>query len=282
MQSVLITGASSGIGEACARHLDEKGFQVFAGVRKQSDGDRLAKGGRQIVPVLIDVTERDSIGKALQEIERAVNGRGLWGLINNAGLVVGGPLELVSIERLRMQLEVNLIGQVAVTKAFLPCLRKAGGRIVNMSSISGRIAAPMLGPYAASKFALEAFSDSLRRELRPWGMEVIVVEPGAIATPIWRKSIARVDDYLAEMPEESRRLYQEGIEKARKSAIKMSEEAVPAAQVAEVVGRALTSSKPRTRYLVGRDAKFAARLAWLFPDRLMDWMMRRSKRSLTD
>jgi NAD(P)-dependent dehydrogenase (short-subunit alcohol dehydrogenase family) len=277
LQSVLITGASTGIGKACAHYLDGRGIRVFAGVRRQADGDRLEKEANQIEPVLIDVTDAESIENSVTTIEDSLGGEGLLGIVNNAGVVVGGPLELLPIDRLRMQLEVNLIGQVAVTQAFLPFLRRAQGRVVNMSSISGRIAAPMLGPYALSKFALEAFSDSLRRELHPWGIHVSVVEPGAIATPIWRKSIDRVDDVLAGMPEQTRQLYGEGIERAREAAIKMSEEAVPAVEVAEVVYHALTSPKPRTRYLVGKDAKIAARLAWLLPDRVMDWVMRRSR-----
>ena len=278
-QAVVITGASTGIGEACARYLVDKGFQVFAGVRRQADADRLIRiGSNHLVPLFIDVTESESISKAAETVGTAVGDAGLAGLVNNAGVVVGGPLELIPIERLRMQLEVNLIGQVAVTQTFLPFLRQAKGRVVNMGSISGRIASPMLGPYAMSKFGLEAFSDSLRRELHPWGIHVSIVEPGAIATPIWDKSIDRVDHVLKDMPEEAMRLYGENIEAARTIARKMSDEAIPTTHVAKVVHHALTAPKPRTRYLVGKDAKIAARMAWLIPDRAMDWVIRKSRR----
>jgi NAD(P)-dependent dehydrogenase (short-subunit alcohol dehydrogenase family) len=274
-QAVLITGASTGIGEACARYLVDRGFRVFAGVRKQADADRLQS--ERLMPLLIDVTESASIEKARETVGTAVSDVGLAGLVNNAGVVIGGPLELISTERLRTQLEVNLIGQVAVTRVFLQFLRQAKGRVVNMSSISGRIASPLLGPYAMSKFGLEAFSDSLRRELDPWGIHVSIVEPGAIATPIWNKSIDRVDHVLKDMPEKVKSLYGESIEAARTAARKMSDEAIPAIHVAKVVHHALTASKPRTRYLVGKDAKVAARMAWLLPDRALDWIIKKSR-----
>jgi NAD(P)-dependent dehydrogenase (short-subunit alcohol dehydrogenase family) len=276
--NVVITGASTGIGEACAHYLDRRGFQVFAGVRKRSDGERLKKeASSRLTPLFIDVTDGEAIAKAARTVEEAVAGCGLAGLVNNAGIAVGGPLELVQVERLRMQLEVNLIGQIVTTKAFLPLLRQARGRIVNMSSISGRIAAPMIGPYAISKFGLEAFTDSLRRELYPWGIHVSSVEPGAIDTPIWGKAIDRADKAVEQIPQEAQDLYGERIEEAQRAAVRMSEEAIPALEVAKVVHHALTASSPNTRYLVGKDAKRIARLAWLLPDRAMDWIMRRSK-----
>jgi len=277
-QSVVVTGSSTGIGEACTHYLNDRGFQVFATVRNQSDGDRLVKTASSgLVPLLVDVTEKTTIVEAAKTVSREVGNRGLAGLVNNAGVVVGGPLELIPIDRLRMQLEVNLLGQVAVTQAFAPLLRQARGRIVNMSSISGRIASPMIGPYAISKFALEAFSDSLRRELFPWGITVSVVEPGAISTPIWEKSIDRVDYVLEEMPRETRELYGASIDEARSAAVKMSENAIPTTEVAKAVHHALTASRPRTRYLVGKDARVIATLAWLLPDRTMDWIMRRAR-----
>ena len=276
-QAVVITGASTGIGESCAHYLTDKGFQVFAGVRKQADSDRLTReGSGHVTPLFIAVTESDSIAKAAKTVGTALGDAGLAGLVNNAGVVVGGPLELVPIERLRMQLEVNLIGQVAVTQAFVPLLRRARGRVVNMGSVSGRIASPMVGPYSMSKFALEAFNDSLRRELHRWGIRVSIVEPGAIATPIWDKSIDRVEHVLNNMSEDARRLYGESIEAARKTARKASEAAIPTIHVARAVHHALTAPTPRTRYLVGKEAKIAARAAWLLPDRAMDWIIRKS------
>jgi NAD(P)-dependent dehydrogenase (short-subunit alcohol dehydrogenase family) len=275
-QSVVITGASTGIGHACAHYLAERGFKVFAGVRSGSDADRLVgEVGRALVPVFIDVTENETIAKAAEEVGKAIGDDGLTGLVNNAGVSVGGPLEFLPIERLRKQLEVNLIGQVAVTQYFLPHLRRAKGRVVNMGSISGRIASPLIGPYSMSKYGLEAFSDSLRRELYPWGIHVSLVEPGAVATPIWDKATTRAERAIKNMSPEARNLYGQSVEGARRAAVKMSEEAIPADEVAKVVHHALTAPKPRTRYLVGKDAKIAALLAWLLPDRAMDGVIRK-------
>src|SRR2546429_6668900 len=183
--AVLISGASTGIGRACAEHLDGLGFAIFAGVRNQSDADSLrGAGSGRTQPVMLDVTEPESIASALRIVDEAATA-GLSGLVNNAGISVGGPLEFVEIDEWRRGLEVNFIGQVAVTQAALPALRKARGRIVNMTSIGGRLASPFLGPYNASKYALEAVTDSLRLELRQFGVAVAAIEPGAVATPIW-------------------------------------------------------------------------------------------------
>jgi NAD(P)-dependent dehydrogenase (short-subunit alcohol dehydrogenase family) len=276
-RNVVITGASSGIGEACAHHLHDRGFRVFAGFRNESDGQRLGSvGSDRLVPLHLDVTKPESIASAMNTVRTTVGDDHLFGLVNNAGVAVGGPLELVPIERLRMQLEVNVIGPVAVTQAFLPLIRRARGRIVNIGSISGRIASPMVGPYSISKFGLEAFSDSLRRELQPWGIRVVLVDPGAIATPIWKKSIDRTSQVLQTIPEEARSLYGEKIEQGRATAVKMSEKAIPAVEVARIVHAALTVTRPRTRYMVGREAKMAALLAWLLPDRALDWILSKS------
>ena len=179
--SVLVTGASTGIGEATARRMKAAGWEVFAAARKDGDLERLR--GEGLTPLKLDVTDAGSIAAAKAE----VGGRKLHGLVNNAGVAVSGPIEHVPLDELRRQLEVNLVGQVAVIQAFLPNIREAKGRIVNVSSIGGRIALPLVGPYAASKVGLEAVSDSLRRELRPWGIHVSVIEPGAVVTPIWEK-----------------------------------------------------------------------------------------------
>ena len=186
--SVVITGASTGIGEACALHLDQLGWRVFAGVRKDSDGEALQrKASPRLMPVRIDVTDAASIAGAREIVARELGDRGLDGLVNNAGVVVAGPLEFVPMDDLRRQLEINVIGQIAVTQAFLSFVRTARGRIVNIGSVSGKMATPFVGPYAASKFAMEALTDALRCELRPWGIQVSIVEPGSIATPIWEK-----------------------------------------------------------------------------------------------
>lgn len=192
--SVLITGSSTGIGQACALEFHRRGFQVFAGVRREQDGQRLwEQTSDRLVPVLIDVTDAESIANTAAMIREATGEKGLVGLVNNAGITVAFPLEFIPLEELRRQLEVNVVGHVAVTQAMLPMLRTARGRIVNVSSISGRIAAPYVGPYAASKHALEAISDSLRIELRNFGIHVALIEPGDVDTPIWQKSRAAAD-----------------------------------------------------------------------------------------
>ena len=265
---VLVTGASTGIGEATARHLAELGFNVFAGVRKDADAERLR--GARIEPVRIDVADDASVAAATEEIGTAVGAGGLAGLVNNAGIAIAGPLEFLPIEEFTRQLDVNVVGVVRTTQAMLPLIRAARGRIVNISSIGGRVALPMVAPYNASKFAVEAISDSLRRELRPWGIQVAVIEPGAVATPIWDKSLAVADDIRAGAPPEMEERYGAVIDKVREESMKNARDGVPPRQVAEAVAHALTAPKPRTRYLVGRDAKVRARVAAVLPDRAMD------------
>ena len=193
-RTVLITGASTGIGQACATTLAANGWHVFAGVRREQDADRLStQSPGKITPVIIDVTDAATIQNARAQVESSLGDKGLVGLVNNAGIGLGGPIEFVDLDRLREQFEVNVFGQVRVIQAFAARLRQAKGRMVNMSSISGRIAIPFLGPYAASKFALEAISDALRLELRPHGVHVSVIEPGSIATPIWEKARQRAE-----------------------------------------------------------------------------------------
>jgi NAD(P)-dependent dehydrogenase (short-subunit alcohol dehydrogenase family) len=269
----VVTGASTGIGEATAHHLKQLGFEVHAGVRKPEDAERLRAAG--VRPLTLDVTDPESIAAARSEV-----GEGpLAGLVNNAGVAVSGPVEFVPIDELRRQLEVNLIGQVAVTQAFLPQLREARGRIVNVSSIGGRVALPLMSPYSASKFGLEAVSDSLRRELRDFGVGVILIEPGGVKTPIWRKGNSAADELLASAPPEAERLYGGLIEALRAEADKIDRErGLPPEAVAEVIGEALTANRPRTRYLVGRDAKIRARAAGLLPDRVMDALIARTLR----
>ncbi len=272
--SVVVTGASTGIGEATATHLAGLGFDVLAGVRKDEDAERLRGDGAR--PVKLDVTDAGSIAAAREEIDAACGGR-LAGLVNNAGIAVAAPLEYIPVDRLREQLEVNLIGQVAVTQALLPFLRAAKGRIVNVSSIGGRIALPLAGPYAASKFALEAVSDSLRRELRHLGVDVVVIEPGGIKTPIWKKGNAAAEEMLKDVPEEAEALYGKLVATLRAESEKIgTERGLPPSAVAEVIGTAMTSGKPKTRYLVGRDAKLRAAIAKRVPDRVMDALIRRA------
>ncbi len=273
--TVVVTGASTGIGEASALHLRELGFDVFAGVRKDEDAEWLESAGLR--PLKLDVTDESSIRDAREDVEEAVGERRLAGLVNNAGIAVSAPLEFVPIDEFRRQLEVNLIGQLAVTQAFLPLLRRSYGRIMNISSIGGRVALPLGGPYAASKFALEAVSDSLRRELRHLGVEVIVVEPGGVKTPIWQRGRAAAESMQEKMPPEAEGLYGKLVEAVLAETVKIERDrGLPPQAVAEVIGHALTAAKPRTRYLVGRDAKLRAAMAKRLPDRAMDALIGRT------
>ena len=273
---VLITGASTGIGAACAVACAKRGMTVFAGVRSL-DGTNGLKitGGTDIIPLLLDVTDGESIKRAAAAVGSRVGGAGLFGLINNAGIAIGGPLELIPLDHLRRQLEVNVTGQIAVTQAVLPLLRVARGRIVNMGSIAGRGTIPMMGPYSASKHALEALTDALRLELYPWGIEVSIIEPGAIATPIWDKSLKRSLEVEAEMPADRKHLYQVAAERIRESVGQAAARAIPTDAVVEAVLHALTASRPKTRYLVGGDAKLRAFMQKWLPDRLQDWILKK-------
>ena len=271
--AVVVTGASTGIGEACALQLDRMGFSVFAGVRREADGNALEqKASGRLTPVFIDVADEVSIASAVETVSAAVGDSGLAGLVNNAGIAVPAPIELVPLDALRRQLEVNVIGQVSVTQAFLPLVRKAQGRIVNMGSIAGRLAIPFLGPYCMSKFAMEALTDSLRVELRPWGIKVSLVEPGRIATPIWGKGIATGRGL---MKDRHNTLYGPLAAAIEGAVSKADGRGIHPDKVAEVVAHALTSRRPKTRYLVGLDAHIQATLANLVPDWLLDGLIMR-------
>lgn len=272
---VLITGASSGIGFASAAHLAAGGVLVLAGVRRPEDGERLSRQGTGLIrPVILDVTEEDSI-QAAAEAARTMLPDGLDGLVNNAGIAVGGPMELVPMERVRRQFDVNLFGLVRVTQTFLPWLRRARGRIVNIGSVSGLSTSPLFGPYCASKYALEAVTDALRMELNRWGISVSVIEPGPVATPIWDKGRR---DAVAAPEEESRlmELYADEFEAVKRMVQYAERVAVPPERVAEKVEHALLSSRPRTRYLVGpRGVGLQLKLERWLPDRWRDWVVRR-------
>ncbi|HXK33003.1 MAG TPA: SDR family oxidoreductase [Dehalococcoidia bacterium] len=274
--AVVVTGASSGIGEACALHLEGLGFDVFAGVRKQADADALrSRASAHLTPIMIDVTDEGTIRTAAEEVRTAVGPRGLHGLVNNAGIGVAGPLEVLPVDELRRQFEVNVIGQVAVTQAFLSDIRKARGRIVFMGSVAGRFSAPFLGPYSASKHAIEALTDALRCELRPWGIQVAVVEPGSIATPIWDKGQAEADRLIAQLGAGAEELYGEAVERVREYARQRAVRGTPPDRVAEAVAHFLTSRRPKTRYMVGLGARLQTVLATVAPDRAVDALVSR-------
>ena len=270
-RAVLITGSSTGIGAACALDLDRQGFRVFAGVRSEGDGRRLQeKASQRLVPVMLDVTEGETIHQAAELIRRQMGDRGLAGVVNNAGIAIVGPWELVPLDELRRQLEVNVVGQVAVIQAMLPLLRGARGRIVNIGSLNGRIAAPFFGPYCASKHALEAITDSLRMELRNWGISVSIVEPGNIDTPIWSKTQGTHERLLAEVDPVAVSRYADDIEALRKAAHHLAETGMPVEPVALAVRHALTARRPKTHYPVGGMTRLTMLLAARIPTRWMD------------
>lgn len=270
VSSVLITGASTGIGHAAARRMLDYGWEVFACARKDEDLERLR--GEGFTPLKLDVTDPDTIAAARHELDE----RGLRGLVNNAGIAVSGPIEFIPLDELRRQLEVNLVGQVAVIQAFLPNIREATGRIVNVSSIGGRFALPLVGPYAASKYGLEAISDSLRRELRPWGIHVSVIEPGAVITPIWEKGRETADELEAQMGEAARSHYGKLAQRIRAETEKIPERGVEPDEVAKAIEQALTAHRPKLRYVVGRDAKTRLKVRAVVRDRGMDALVART------
>lgn len=276
MNSYVVTGASTGIGEACALRLDRGGHRVFAGVRREQDADALrAASSDRLVPLHLDVTDAEQLDAATRRVAEVVGAAGLQGLVNNAGIAVGGPLEYLDPERWRRQLEVNVVAQVAVTQAFLPRLRDGRGRIVFVGSAAGRVGQPLMGPYAASKHAVEGLAESLRAELHPWDIPVTVVEPGAVRTAIWDKGRALADELEAELPAEALRRYGPAIAKVRAGIDEADAGGVEPDRVAVAVERALTSGRPRFRVPVGTDAQIAAGLARLLPDRAKAAVLRR-------
>jgi len=276
MRSVMVTGASTGIGRATALRLDADGWRVFAGVRREADVEALREAGSdRLAPVILDVTDADQIAAARDRIAGELDGAGLDGLVNNAGVALPGPLETLPIEDFRRQIEVNLTGQVAVTQAMLGLIRKARGRIVFISSIGGRIAFPLTGAYHASKFGIEAVGDVFRQELRPWGIAVSIVEPGSIDTPIWERGEAAADEIGQRAHSAQEDLYGKAIESYRKVVKQLAARGIAPGKVAEAVEHALSADRPRARYLVGLDAKIQARLKPIVPTPVFDWVVGR-------
>jgi NAD(P)-dependent dehydrogenase (short-subunit alcohol dehydrogenase family) len=270
-RSVVVTGASTGIGEATARILVRKGLRVLGSVRKHSDGERLkSQIGPDFEPLVFDVTDEGAIRAEAAHVRDLLGGETLIGLVNNAGIGMGGPLLLLGLDELRRQFEVNVFGVVAVTQAFAPLLgtdrRLTGGpgRIVNMSSVAGKLAAPFLAPYVASKHALEGLSQSLRRELLVYGIDVIVIGPGAVATPIWDKTqqldVARFADSEYAAP----------LQKFMKTFVETGRKGLPPEDIGALVYHALTSARPRTRYAILRNSLTRWLVPRLLPDRALD------------
>lgn len=275
MKAVIITGASSGIGKDTAQVLAKGGYHVFAGVRKKKDFDAWA-GQANVTPVVLDVTSEHDCRNAVAELGERLRSASEVHLVNNAGIALGGPVEGLPVEKWKEQFEVNVFGLLRATQAFLPFVRATRGRVVNISSVSGLATSPYLGPYSASKFAVESISDALRREMRQFGVQVIIVEPGPIATPIWEKSLGRKEEVLGQISEEMKQLYGremsqffDGVDKAAKSA-------VPVRMVSSTIQTALAAKKPRTRYMLGpAGTGFSMGLVGVLPDRWVDAIMAR-------
>lgn len=270
MQYILITGASTGIGHSSTKYLLDKGFFVFGSVRRASDAERLeAEFGENFKGLIFDVTDDEAIKASVKTVEDIVGENGLTALVNNAGIAVSGPIQHVPMDQLFHQFNVNVLGVVRVTQAFLPLLGATvnspfkPGRILQMSSVSGKIAAPFLGPYAASKYALEAISDSLRRELVLFGIKVVIIEPGPIKTPIWGKAISNDDKKYKDTA------YGEILAKRSKSIKKAEEDGLPAKDVAEVVYKSIVTSDPKTRYIVAKKA-WTYKVYEMLPDKWLD------------
>jgi NAD(P)-dependent dehydrogenase (short-subunit alcohol dehydrogenase family) len=263
-RNVLVTGASTGIGRATAEHLKRRGFHVIAGVRKEADGKELADLGIEIA--LIDVTDEATIAATAKQ----VGDRPLAGLVNNAGISIGGPMEFLPIDKLRQQLEVNVIGLVATTQAMMPALRLATGRVVNIGSVAGRVASPFVAPYNASKFAVEAITDAWRQELAPWGIKMIVIEPGSVSTPIWTKGAEQVAEARETLPVEALEKYGKAMSAFDGILARMDRMGIEPVKVAQLVEKALTARSPRARYLIGPDARMQVGLKTVLPTRAFD------------
>jgi len=260
MPTALVTGASRGIGRATVLHLATLGWEVAAAARDVADLESLvaeAPAGR-VTAIALDVTD----AAHLAALDAALPAR-VDALVNNAGIAIGGPIEALPLDELRRQLEVNVVGQVAVTQALIPRLRTSRGRIVFVSSISGRVSVPMTGAYNASKYALEALADALRLELRTWGIKVSLVEPGAIDTDIWRKVDETVDATVAALSDEHRALYARHLEGTRRTTKRVQDQTSPVDKVTAAIEKALTAPRPKARYLVGVDARVQAALGAL-------------------
>ena len=275
MNAVVVTGSSTGIGRACALRLDRAGLKVFAGVRRAEDGESLrADASERLEPLILDITDAAQIEAAAERVRAETAGQ-LAGLVNNAGIAVPGPVETIDLDGFRRQLEVNVVGQVAVTQALLGMIRASRGRVVFISSIGGRRGLAYLSAYNASKAAISSVGDSLRQEMRRFGVTVSIVEPGAIATPLWGKGEAQVPDIREAMSDDELTLYGERVERMRALSAKTNARGISPDKVAEVVEHAVTADNPRARYVVGIDAKVQAGAIKLLPSRAFDRVVER-------
>jgi NAD(P)-dependent dehydrogenase (short-subunit alcohol dehydrogenase family) len=265
---VIVTGASTGIGAASARELAQRGFHVLAGVRRDRDADAIRGPG--VEPLIIDITNSDHIRALAARVQSDLRGRPVRALVNNAAMAVNAPIEAFALDSWRRLFEVNLFGHIALTQTLLPALIRSKGRVVNVSSVGGKIAMATYGPYAGTKFALEAVSDSLRREIAPFGVHVVVVEPGAVRTEMASRAITTAQELASTMTSEQSRRYGALIEAVNAQTAKFTESGLPADAAAKVIANAVTARKPRTRYTIGRDAALLTLMARILSDRILD------------
>lgn len=273
-QLVVVTGASTGIGAATARELAARGFHVLAGIRRAADAAVLAAD--RIEPLMLDITVEADIAAITRRIADDPDRRPLRALVNNAGIAVNAPVEALPMTEWHRQFDVNLFGHIAMTQALLPALLQSAGTVVNISSVGGRVALPTYGAYAGAKFALEAVSDALRREVAGFGVHVVVVQPGAVVTEMSGRGIAAANQLAAAMNADQHRRYDALIGAITAQAATFAKDGVPADKAAQIIADAITAKRPRTRYTIGKDAAALVRLARLLPDRLMDTLVART------
>jgi NAD(P)-dependent dehydrogenase (short-subunit alcohol dehydrogenase family) len=274
---IVVTGASTGMGAAVVKELARKGFHVLAGVRRDVDADALRT--ERTEPHILDITVDSDVAAIAERVARDPLGRPLRALVNNAGISVNAPVEALPIAEWRRQFEVNLFGHVAMTQALLPALLRSAGTVVNISSVGGRVALPTYGAYAGSKFALEAVSDSLRREVGHLGVKVVVIEPGAVKTAMLERGIANADRLNVAMTADQLERYGDLVAAVSEQARSFGRDGVSAESAARVIAKAAAASRPRSRYTIGRDAAVLVRLARLLSDRVLDRVVRLNLRS---
>ncbi|PAF33341.1 SDR family NAD(P)-dependent oxidoreductase [Paenibacillus sp. 7516] len=271
-EMVVVTGTSSGIGRATAVQLAAEGFYVLAGVRRQEDAEEIKQ--KNIEPVILDITAIDTLRALAERVEQDPLGRPLRAVVNNAGIAVNAPLEMVPLDEFRRQIEVSVIGQVAVIQALTPALLKSGGRVVNIGSVGGKISMPGFGIYSAAKYAMEAINDSLRREMSSFGLKVIMITPGGVSTSLSEKGVSTADRLSKLMTPDQHRRHDRLFDAVKAQAESWATSGIPPKKVAEVVSRAIHASNPRTRYTAGRDSALLTRLVRILPDKLLDRMLR--------
>lgn len=274
---IVVTGASTGMGAATARELARRGFHVLAGVRREADADALRADG--IEPHILDITVESDIAAIADRVARDPLHRPLRALINNAGIAVNAPVETLPLAEWRRQFEVNLFGHIAMTQTLFPALLSSSGTVVNISSIGGKFALPTYGAYAGSKFALEAVSDALRREVGDTGIKVVVVEPGGVKTEMAERGIATAEGLMTNMTAAQLARYDDLTKAVAAQARSFTKTGVAAEHAAKVIAKAATASHPRTRYTIGRDAAILLRVARVVPDRILDRIIQQDLRS---